>query len=163
MVFSIYLIPPPPLPPHVHIDSVVHPPGCGRSVTDFRGWGAHKEQLLFPDDLRDMYERRVPGGALNLNSTGYPDHGRYGGSSPARENSHGRTRNRTRDLMASTQKFWPPCQEAGRIILTFWHRNFFNFLVHPVYKMWIIQEPKKVALWNERHFEEKEMESVQHV
>jgi hypothetical protein len=29
--------------------------------------------------------------------------------------------------------------------------------------MWIIQEPKKVALWNKRHFEEKEMESVQHV
>jgi hypothetical protein len=25
-----------------------------------------------------MYERRVPGGALNLNSTGYLDHGRYG-------------------------------------------------------------------------------------
>jgi hypothetical protein len=25
-----------------------------------------------------MYGRGVPGGALNLNSTGYPDHGRYG-------------------------------------------------------------------------------------
>jgi hypothetical protein len=25
-----------------------------------------------------MYERAVPGGALNLNSTNYPDHGRYG-------------------------------------------------------------------------------------
>jgi hypothetical protein len=25
-----------------------------------------------------MYERGVPGGVLNLNSTGYPDHGRYG-------------------------------------------------------------------------------------
>jgi hypothetical protein len=25
-----------------------------------------------------MYVRGVPGGALNLNSTGYPDHGRYG-------------------------------------------------------------------------------------
>jgi hypothetical protein len=25
-----------------------------------------------------MYERGVPGGALNLNPTGYPDHGRYG-------------------------------------------------------------------------------------
>jgi hypothetical protein len=25
-----------------------------------------------------MYERGVPGGDLNLNSTGYPDHGRYG-------------------------------------------------------------------------------------
>jgi hypothetical protein len=25
-----------------------------------------------------MCEREVPGGALNLNSTGYPDHGHYG-------------------------------------------------------------------------------------
>ena len=28
-------------------------------------------------------------------------------------------------------------------------------LAHPVWKMWITQEPKKVALWNKRHFEEK--------
>ena len=40
---------------------------------------------------------------------------------------------------------------------------FFLILAHPVYKMWIIQEPKKVALWNKRNFEEKKMESVQHV
>jgi hypothetical protein len=26
-----------------------------------------------------IYERGVPGGALNLNSAGYPDHGHYGG------------------------------------------------------------------------------------
>jgi hypothetical protein len=26
----------------------------------------------------DVYERGVPGGALNLHFTGYPDHGRYG-------------------------------------------------------------------------------------
>jgi hypothetical protein len=32
-----------------------------------------------PDDISDdMYERGVPGGALNLNYTDYPDHGRYG-------------------------------------------------------------------------------------
>jgi hypothetical protein len=36
-------------------------------------------QLRCPDDVSDdMYERGVPGGALNLNSTGYPDHDRYG-------------------------------------------------------------------------------------
>jgi hypothetical protein len=40
--------------------------------------------------------------------------------------------------------------------LTFWHRNLaFKFLAHPVCKMWIIQEPKKVATWNKRHIEEK--------
>jgi hypothetical protein len=27
--------PPPPVPPHVHIDFVVPPTGCGRSETDF--------------------------------------------------------------------------------------------------------------------------------
>jgi hypothetical protein len=34
---------------------------------------------LGPDYVSDdMYERGAPGGALNLNSTGYADHGRYG-------------------------------------------------------------------------------------
>ena len=32
---------------------------------------------------------------------------------------------------------------------------FFFILAHPVYKMWIIQEPNKLALWNKLHFEEK--------
>jgi hypothetical protein len=68
--------PPLPVPPHVHIDFVVAPPGCGRSATDFWGWDAHTTQLRCPDD--NIQERGVPGGALNLNSTGYPDHGRYG-------------------------------------------------------------------------------------
>jgi hypothetical protein len=69
-----------PMPPHVHIDFVVPPPGCGRSVTDFWGWGAHRAQLRCSDDVSDvdMYERGVPGGALNLNSTSYSDQTRYG-------------------------------------------------------------------------------------
>jgi hypothetical protein len=66
-----------PLPPHVHIDFVVHPPGCGRSVTDFWGWDAHRARLRCRNDVNDdMCERGVPGGALNLSSTSYPDHGR---------------------------------------------------------------------------------------
>jgi hypothetical protein len=32
---------------------------------------------------------------------------------------------------------------------------YIQVLAHPLYKMWIIQEPKKVALWNKWHFEEK--------
>jgi hypothetical protein len=40
---------------------------------------------------------------------------------------------------------------------------FWLILAHPVCKMWIIQEPKKVALWNKWHFEEKRIENVQHV
>jgi hypothetical protein len=68
---------------HVHIlvNFVLPPPisGCGRSVADFCGWGAHRAQLRCSGDVIDMYERGgVPGGALNLNYTGYPDHGRYG-------------------------------------------------------------------------------------
>ena len=47
--------------------------------------------------------------------------------------------------------------------LTFKHRNFLLNFSTPVFKMWIIQEPKKVALWNKRHFKEQKTESVQHV
>ena len=32
---------------------------------------------------------------------------------------------------------------------------FFLISPHSVYEMWIIQEPKKLALWNKLHFEEK--------
>jgi hypothetical protein len=35
-----------------------------------------------------------------------------------------------------------------------------SILAHPVCKMWIIQEPKKVAIWNKWHFEEKKKRSV---
>ena len=41
------------------------------------------------------------------------------------------------------------------IELSFWRRIFFQILAHPVFKMWIIQKPNKVALWNKQHFEEE--------
>ena len=48
--------------------------------------------------------------------------------------------------------------------LTFWRRNyFFLILAHSVYKMWIIQEPNKLILWNKLHFKEKKTESIHHV
>ena len=47
--------------------------------------------------------------------------------------------------------------------LTFRRRNFLLNFSTPVFKMWIIQEPKKVTLWNERQFEEEKTENVQHV
>ena len=40
---------------------------------------------------------------------------------------------------------------------------FFLISAHPVYKMWTIQEPKKLALWNKLHFEEEKTESIEHV
>ena len=39
---------------------------------------------------------------------------------------------------------------------------FLNFST-PVFKMWVIQKPNKVALWNKRHFEGEKMEIIQHV
>ena len=39
---------------------------------------------------------------------------------------------------------------------------FFNFST-PVYKMWIIQEPNKLELWNKLHFEEEKTERKYHV
>jgi hypothetical protein len=36
-------------------------------------------------------------------------------------------------------------------------------LAHPVFKMWVIQKPNNVALWNKRRFEEEKMEIIQHV
>ena len=47
--------------------------------------------------------------------------------------------------------------------LTFWRRISFQILAHPVFKMWVIQKPNKVALWNKRHFEENKMDIIQHV
>jgi len=47
--------------------------------------------------------------------------------------------------------------------LSFWRRNYFFNLAHPVYKMWIIQEPNMLELWNKLHFEEKKTETIYHV
>ena len=33
----------------------------------------------------------------------------------------------------------------------------FLILAHPVYKMWIIQEPNMLELWNKLHFEEEKI------
>jgi hypothetical protein len=32
---------------------------------------------------------------------------------------------------------------------------FSNYIVELIYKMWIIQEPNTLALWNKLHFEEE--------
>jgi hypothetical protein len=51
-----------------------------------------------------IYEYGVPGGALNLNSTNYPDHDHHGDPPLSGKNLHGRAGNRTWDLMISGQK-----------------------------------------------------------
>jgi len=41
---------------------------------------------------------------------------------------------------------------------------FFLILAHSVYKMWIIQEPNTLELWNKLHFEEKKKtKNIYHV
>jgi len=48
-----------------------------------------------------------------------------------------------------------------KTVLTFWRRNYFFFiLAHSVYKMWIIQEPNMLELWDKLHFEEKKGEYI---
>ena len=58
------------------------------------------------------------------------------------------------------------CEQAQCFLcaLTFWRLNyFFLILAHPVCKMWIIQEPNTLELWNKLHFEEKKNESIYRV
>ena len=96
------------------VDFVVLPPGHGRSVTNVWGWDAHEGQLSCPYDAWGVIEEVVvSGGALNLNSTNLPRPWSPRESSPSSKNSHGRTRNRTRDLMISNQRPWPLDHEAG--------------------------------------------------
>jgi hypothetical protein len=103
--------PPPPIPPHAHMDFVVSPPGCGRSVTDFWGWDAHEAQLRCPDDVSvdDMCERGVTGVALNLTFISYPDRGHYGDLLLQEKIPTTEPGIWTRYLMVSSQKLWPPC------------------------------------------------------
>ena len=44
---------------------------------------------------------------------------------------------------------------AKQQFLTLWRRIIFLILAHPVYKMLIIQEPNKLALWNKLYFEDR--------
>jgi hypothetical protein len=86
-----------------------------------------------------IYGYGVPGGDLNLNSTNYPDHGHHGDPPLSGKNSLGRARNRTWDLMISSQKHWPLDHEGGhtgQLHVTFiglykdWHRTYWFHFIH---------------------------------
>jgi len=62
------------------------------------------------------------GGALNLISTNYPDHGHHGRLPLSRKNAYVRAGNRTRDLTLSSQELWPPSHEAGRLLKRYWRK-----------------------------------------
>jgi hypothetical protein len=76
-------------------------------------WGPlQRGDLLWVQSL--LIEALAPrrwGFYLKSNSTNYPDHG-HQGILPHKENPHGRARNRSRDLVISSQKLWPPDHEA---------------------------------------------------
>jgi hypothetical protein len=57
-----------PMPPPVLMNFVVFPPGCGDSVADFWGLGAHEARLRGPTDVSgDMYlKKRYQDGPLSL-------------------------------------------------------------------------------------------------
>jgi hypothetical protein len=83
---------------------VVSPPSSGDSVADFRGWDAHEARLHCRDVVSgDMQEDEITEGSLSVNllttQTMVTTE-----SFPARKNSHGRTGNRNRDLMISSQR-----------------------------------------------------------
>jgi hypothetical protein len=96
-----------PVPPHVNIDFEVPPTGCDRSVADFWVWGAHKAHLLCPYDVSDDKRLWAWSTRRGLKPKFYklPRPWSLWESSPERKNSFGRTGNRIRDLMVSSQKF----------------------------------------------------------
>jgi hypothetical protein len=101
---------------------------CNRLLRLGRPWGAVN---VVPMRWMVIYEYEVPGGALNLSSTKLPWPWSPWGSSPSRKNSHGRSGNRTRDFMISSQKLWPLDHEAGHIRTPSWNGKMkTNFLIH---------------------------------
>jgi hypothetical protein len=91
----------PSVPPHVPYGLLVSPPQFNRPV---------RRSYSLP---MVIYEYVVPGGPLTLSSK-LPRPWSPWESSPSRKNPHGRTGNRTRDLMISSQKLWPLDPKAGR-------------------------------------------------
>jgi len=46
-------------------------------------------------------------------------------------------------------------RDSDTTLLTFWRWNYFFNFSTPCIKMWIIQEPDTLELWNKLHFEEE--------
>ena len=98
------------MPPHVLVDFVALPPG---NVTDFWVWDAQKAQLRCPDDVNGDIGGCSARRALIPKFYQPTQTMVAAGILPFRENFHGRAGNRTRNLMISSQRFWPLEHEAG--------------------------------------------------
>jgi hypothetical protein len=118
----LFFLSPPPCHHMFLMDFVVSPPGCDRSEVG----RSMRRSYVVPMRWMVIYEYEGPWGALNLNSTKLPRPWSPWGSSPSRRSPYGRTGNRTRNLMISSQKLWPLDHEAGRI----WQMYKLIFLCH---------------------------------
>jgi len=103
----------PPMPPHVLVDFVILPPGHGSILTYFWVWDAHEAQLRCPDDVSGDIGGRSARRALKPKFYQSTQTMVTAGILPFRENSHGKTGNRTRYLMISSQRLWPLDYETG--------------------------------------------------
>jgi hypothetical protein len=92
------------------IDFMASPPGCEAGTPMRRSDVAPMSWMV-------IYKYKEPGGTLNLSSTKLPRPWSPWESSPSKKNPHGRTGNRTRGLMISSQKLWPLDLEAGHTFL----------------------------------------------
>jgi hypothetical protein len=86
-----------------------------------------------------IYEHEALGGALNLNSTNYPDHGHHGDPPLWEKNPHGRAGNQTRDLIISSQKRWPLDHEAGHISTLYLPELKYSVLMFQTYEQDLLQ------------------------
>ena len=62
--------------------------------------------------------------------------------------------------IASRRKGYWPDKSSHSVPVNLLAPDFFLILAHPVYKMWIIQEPNTLELWNKLHFEKEKTESI---
>jgi hypothetical protein len=63
-----------------------------------------RRSYVIPMRWMVIYEYGVPGGALNLSYTNYPDNGQHGDPPLSGKNSHGRAGNGTQDLLISNHQ-----------------------------------------------------------
>ena len=73
---------------------------------------------------------------------------------------HANTRRYSKKKGIKILKLPPVC---NCFTLTFGPGIILLILAHPVYEMWIIQEPNTLELWNKLHFERDKKGSIYHV
>jgi len=136
-----------PMPPHVLVDFVVLPSGHGRSVTDFWGWDAYEVQLRCLHDVSGDIGGCSVRRALKPKFYQPTQTMVTAGILPFRENSHGSARNRTWDLMISSQRLGPLDHEAGHILNCSMVHFIWNYFVTFCYfeDIWIFFLGHKVS------------------